>query len=108
MEGYTINIPLEPDSGLREIKAQLENEIIDRIERWEPQILLFSAGFDGHIDDTISQLKLTSQDYYELTRIFLSLMPHMNSPVISFLEGGYNFNALSESVYFHIKALRDD
>ncbi|MCB0280107.1 MAG: histone deacetylase family protein, partial [Calditrichaeota bacterium] len=107
-ESYTLNIPLNPGSGLADIKNELSDETLNRLTNWAPEVLLFSAGFDAHEEDTISQLTLKSSDYYELTRVFMNLLPGKTTPIISFLEGGYNLHALSESVYYHLKALRDD
>ena len=68
----------------------------------EPEVLLMSAGFDAHRLDPLASQRLESATFGEITRQLLSL----NVPaVVSVLEGGYNLDALGESVVEHVKAL---
>ncbi len=58
------------------------------------------------MDDPLAQLQLNSEDYYEITKRTLSYaQKHCNGKVVSILEGGYDLNALAESVEQHVKAL---
>ena len=68
--------------------------------------MLFSAGFDAHIDDPLAQLRLDSEDFYTLTKRTLEISkPFCNGNVVSILEGGYDLKALQESTQRHVDAL---
>jgi acetoin utilization deacetylase AcuC-like enzyme len=69
------------------------------------EFFLLSAGFDAHKDDPLSEINLTAESYYHLTKLLRSKEEEYNYKIISLLEGGYNLKALGESVYNHIKAL---
>ena len=67
---------------------------------------MLSAGFDAHKDDPLAQINLESKDYYTLTKRILVLARKLcGGRVVSILEGGYDLNALKESVDYHIKSL---
>ena len=67
-----------------------------------------SAGFDAHKDDPIGSLGLESEDFGTLTNIVMEIVnAHAGGCVASILEGGYNVNALAESVEIHLRALTD-
>ena len=63
-------------------------------------------GFDAHEDDPLAQINLKSQDYYTLTKRIMTISKEIcGEKLVSILEGGYDLNALKESVNFHIKSL---
>ena len=65
-----------------------------------------SAGFDAHKDDPLAQINLESKDYYILTKRIMILAKEMcGEKIVSILEGGYDLNALKESVDYHIRSL---
>ena len=67
-----------------------------------------SAGFDAHKDDPLAQVNLESEDYYTLTNRILILAKKLcDGKVVSILEGGYDLNALKESVDYHVKSLME-
>ena len=69
---------------------------------------MLSAGFDAHKDDPLAQINLESKDYYTLTKRILELTKNLcNGKVVSILEGGYDLNALKESVDSHVKSLME-
>ena len=71
--------------------------------------LLLSAGFDAHKDDPLAQINLESKDYYTLTKRILTLAKELcGGKVVSILEGGYDLNALKESVDYHVKSLLEN
>jgi acetoin utilization deacetylase AcuC-like enzyme len=104
--GFTRNVPLpfgipRPDF-LAAFTAALE-ECADRIR---PELVLVSAGFDAHRLDPIGSLGLESEDYQTLTERVLDVAKvHAGGRVVSCLEGGYNLNALAESVAIHLETL---
>jgi len=105
-KGFNLNIPMEAGSGDREYIEAFQEIIIPRIEDFRPEIILISAGFDGHRDDPLSSINLTENGYYEITRIIKEAAGlYSKSRIISVLEGGYNLFGLAESVHSHLKAL---
>ena len=69
--------------------------------------ILISSGFDAHIRDPLANIYLESQDFYVITKRIVDLANiHSKGRVISFLEGGYDLIALSESIKHHLSALK--
>jgi len=68
--------------------------------------VLISAGFDAHRDDPLGGMRLTSGDYGELTGTVREIAEeHCGGRIVSFLEGGYDLDALAESAAAHVRAL---
>ena len=68
--------------------------------------MLFSAGFDAHIDDPLAQMRLSTEDYYKITKRTLeSSKSFCNGRVVSIIEGGYDLKALQNSTQRHVDAL---
>ena len=81
---------------------------MDRLVKYKPDFLLFSAGFDAHKDDPLAQFQLSSKDFYEITkRTLTATNKFTHGKVVSILEGGYDLNALAESANEHINALTE-
>ena len=79
---------------------------MNKLKEFKPEFLLFSAGFDAHIDDPLAQLRLSSEDFYTLTKRTLEISkPFCNGNVVSILEGGYDLKALQDSTQRHVDAL---
>ena len=77
-----------------------------KLKEFRPEFILLSAGFDAHKDDPLAQINLESMDYYILTKRIMSVAQKIcDGKIVSILEGGYNLNALKESVGYHIKSL---
>ena len=99
------NIPLEAGTTAEEYLNAYEN-VLDKIKEFKPEFLLFSAGFDAHIDDPLAQLKLSSEDFYKITKRTLEVSKSFGiTNVVSILEGGYDLRALQESSQRHVDAL---
>ena len=80
--------------------------VLKKLKQFNPEFILFSAGFDAHKDDPLAQLQLTSKDFYHLTKRTLNLSKlYCEGKVVSILEGGYDLNALKESTAMHVDAL---
>ena len=76
------------------------------MNEFKPEFIFFSAGFDAHKDDPLSNINLKSQDYFEITkRTLIASKDYCKGNIVSILEGGYDLNALAESTEEHIKAL---
>jgi acetoin utilization deacetylase AcuC-like enzyme len=104
--GATLNLPLAPGTGPAEWLRAIEERVLPAIERFQPQFLLFSAGFDAHRADPLAECRLESATYFELTqRVLEAAAPFTRGKVASVLEGGYDLVALSESAAAHAEAL---
>ena len=100
-----LNIPLEAGTTAEEYLNAYEH-VLKKIKEFKPEFLLFSAGFDAHIDDPLAQLRLSSDDFYHLTKRTLDISKSIcNGNVVSILEGGYDLKALQESTQRHVDAL---
>ena len=100
-----LNIPLEAGTTAVEYLNAYEN-VLKKLKEFKPEFLLFSAGFDAHINDPLAQLRLSSEDFYHLTKRTLEISKSLcNGNVVSILEGGYDLKALQESTQRHVDAL---
>ncbi len=105
-EGTTVNCPMPAGAGLREFKAAFSGVIIPALDRFGPEALVVSAGFDSHEDDPLTDLGLRSEDFGTLTSLLVEAADRLcGGKVISFLEGGYNLDALASGALAHVKAL---
>ena len=100
-----LNIPLEAGTSSTEYLNAYEH-VLNKLIEFKPEFLLFSAGFDAHIDDPLAQLKLKSEDFYDITKRTLEITKSFcKGNVVSILEGGYDLVALQESTGKHVDAL---
>ena len=100
-----LNIPLEAGTTAEEYLNAYEN-VLKKLKEFKPEFLLFSAGFDAHINDPLAQLRLGSEDFYQLTKRTLEISKSIcNGNVVSILEGGYDLKALQDSTKRHVDAL---
>jgi acetoin utilization deacetylase AcuC-like enzyme len=105
-EGFTINVPMEPGQGDDEYRAIFLKYLVPVAEKFKPEFVIISAGFDAHKDDPLANMCLTEEGYSELTRIVAGIAKrHAGGRILSSLEGGYNLSALAASVDAHIQAL---
>jgi acetoin utilization deacetylase AcuC-like enzyme len=101
-----VNIPLPARSDGARFREAVESEWIPALERFRPQMLFISAGFDAHREDDMAALNLTEADYAWVTERIVELADrHSNGRIVSTLEGGYALSALGRSVAAHLKAL---
>ena len=102
-----LNVPLNAGTQPHEFLNAYES-IFKKLKTFKPEFILLSAGFDAHKDDPLAQINLESKDYYTLTKRILTLAKELcNGKVVSILEGGYDLNALRESVDYHVKSLME-
>ncbi len=93
--GTTVNLALPPGAAGDTYRYALDAVIVPVVERFAPDWLLVSAGFDAHRADPLTQLGLTAADYADLTRRLVGLVPACRS--VLFLEGGYDLAALRDA-----------
>lgn len=103
-----INIPLAAGSDGRAARRAMENQWLPALQKFKPQMVLISAGFDAHREDLLGGLALVEEDYEWMTRELLTVArQHSDNRIVSMLEGGYNFAALGRSVVAHVRALAE-
>ncbi|MDX6408443.1 MAG: hypothetical protein QOE13_1514 [Gaiellaceae bacterium] len=90
----TVNVPLSPGAGDEEYFKAFEEVIVPAVERFRPELLLVSAGFDAHEDDPLAEMHVTANGFRELSRRCSALAPR----VAAVLEGGYNIGTLPHLV----------
>ena len=106
--GNIFNAPLKTGMKSKEFLKIFDQKILRPIDKYKPEIILISAGFDAHVRDPLANINLESEDFYEITKRIVDLANiHCNGRVISFLEGGYDLMALSESIKQHLLALKN-
>ena len=106
--GYNLNIPMGAGAGDSDYREAFESRVLPAIDDYGPKFILISAGFDAHVDDPLSATEVTSPFFGEMTRMIKeAAATHCHGRVASFLEGGYDLNALAESVEAHLTALVD-
>lgn len=106
--GATLNCPLPRGSQESDYKKEFQEKINPAIDRFQPDIILVSAGFDAHKDDPLGGMDLTTSSFENFTEwVLAKANEHCQGKLVSFLEGGYNLTALAESVEAHISVLAD-
>ncbi len=104
--GKTLNIPLPAGSTEREYLGAFADVIVPAVEQHGPSLILVSAGFDAHRADPIGGMMLESSSYGKVTEVIRELAGRCSSGrVVSVLEGGYNLDALADSITAHLSAL---
>ncbi len=99
------NIPLPAGTSSEEYLSAFEFAL-KRLNEFQPEFILISAGFDGHVSDPLAQFKLNTEDYYEITkRLLETSKKYTGGKAVSILEGGYDLLALKDSAKRHVDAL---
>ncbi len=103
-----VNIPLAANSGGEQFRAAVTKYWLPALERFKPQMIFISAGFDAHRDDEMAMLRLVEADYAWVTQQLKAVADkYAAGRIVSLLEGGYDLHALGRSVAAHLKALGD-
>jgi acetoin utilization deacetylase AcuC-like enzyme len=104
--GNILNVPLRPGSGSGVFRSAWQAEILPALDRFAPELLIISAGFDAHHADPLAQLRLDTQDFAWITRELMAVADrHCGARLVSLLEGGYDLDALAASAAVHVRAL---
>ena len=106
--GNIVNRPLPAGTGSKDWRRVVEADILPAIDRFAPELIMISAGFDAHRADPLAMLELEEADFAWVTRELMGLAArHCAGRVVSVLEGGYDLNALAQSCLAHLNALRE-
>jgi len=104
--GNILNLPLAPNSGSKEFRHVWSQLGLPALHAFDPDLILVSAGFDGHELDPLGELNLQEADFGWITEGVCSIAEKTcEGRVISVLEGGYNLEALAASTRAHVEAL---
>ncbi|ADE11776.1 histone deacetylase family protein [Sideroxydans lithotrophicus] len=103
---HIINVPLPAGTGSEGFREAVTSRWLPALERFKPELLLISAGFDAHREDDMAMLKLVDADYGWVTeQLKLLAEKYCHKRIVSTLEGGYELHALGRSAMAHIKVL---
>jgi acetoin utilization deacetylase AcuC-like enzyme len=105
--GNIFNAPIKTGTKGKEFLSIFEQKVLNPIDKFKPEVILISAGFDAHTRDPLANINLDSKDFFKITKKIVELAKvHSKGRIISFLEGGYDLLALSESIKEHLFALK--
>ena len=103
---HVINVPLPAMTASGGFRDAVARHWLPALERFEPQVVFISAGFDAHREDPLAQLRLEDDDYEWVTRQIVAVAErHAGGRIVSTLEGGYNTASLARSAVRHVRAL---
>lgn len=101
-----VNAPLHDGDGGAKFRAAFDNLILPQLQKFSPELIIISAGFDAHRRDPLASLELDAADFGWVTRKLLDLADQTaGGRVVSVLEGGYDLQGLQESVAAHVTEL---
>jgi acetoin utilization deacetylase AcuC-like enzyme len=104
--GLTINCPLPAGAGRALVLGAMREELVPAADRFRPDFVVISAGFDSRAGDPLGGFLLKDEDFAEMTRLMMEIADrHAKGRVISVLEGGYGLGILGGSAAAHVGAL---
>ena len=107
-KGFNINIHLPCQTTNNQIIEVFKNILIPRANRFKPEFILISSGFDSRINDLLGCYNVNDEGFVELTRIVKKLANiHCNDRLLSVLEGGYNLEGNAKATIAHVKELNN-
>ena len=105
-QGTTLNCPFPAGSGRKEILGAFQEKLVPAAQKFKPEFILISAGFDSRIGDPLGNFMLTDADFADLTVAMLEIADkHAGGRLVSILEGGYSLDGLASGVRAHVEAL---
>jgi acetoin utilization deacetylase AcuC-like enzyme len=104
--GTIMNRPFPAGAGRAEILGAVQDSLLPAAERFQPDLVLISAGFDSRAGDPLGRFTLTDRDFADLTRAAMEIADrYAGGRVVSVLEGGYNLEGLARASAAHVEAL---
>ena len=105
--GNIFNATLKAGLTSKDFFKIFDQKVLRPIDKFKPEVILISAGFDAHKKDPLANINLESKDFFKITKNIVDIAKiHSKGRVISFLEGGYDLQALSESIIEHLNGLK--
>jgi acetoin utilization deacetylase AcuC-like enzyme len=106
IDGNVANVPLAANSGSAEFRTAWSEHILPQLDRFAPELLIVSAGFDGHKRDPLAQLRLETADFRWITDELMAIADRRaQGRLVSALEGGYDLDALAAATATHVRGL---
>jgi acetoin utilization deacetylase AcuC-like enzyme len=106
--GLIMNNPFPAGSGRAQVYGAFESRLLKAAEKFKPEMVFISAGFDSRIDDPLGSFTLTDEHFMELTRLMKKIAAdHAGGRVVSVMEGGYNLDGLGKAATAHVRALME-
>ena len=103
---HMINVPLPAGTSGASFRSAVETFWLPALERFKPDFMLISAGFDAHIEDEMGGFALHDADYGWVTQQIMRIAEkHADRRIVSVLEGGYALSALARSAAQHVRML---
>ncbi len=104
--GTTLNMPMDAYSEDDDYLSIAEHKLIPEIQHYKPDLIIISAGFDAHQNDPLAQVQLTTDCFGKMTRLLMEVAGDVcEGRLLSILEGGYDYEALGDSVQLHMQTL---
>ena len=104
--GNVVNVALSPGAGSQLFRAAWQDQLIPALERFGPELVIISAGFDAHRLDPLAELTVETEDFAWLSAELVGAADRLCAGrIVSLLEGGYNLDALAAGVAVHVRAL---
>jgi acetoin utilization deacetylase AcuC-like enzyme len=103
--GYTVNLPVPPGSDDAVFVSLVRDVVVPLGERYRPQLVLISAGFDAHRADPLAECLVTEGGFAAMAGLMRDLAAGLEVPLGAVLEGGYDVAALSRSVAVTMEVL---
>ena len=101
-----MNCPFPSRSGREQIAGAFREQLIPAMDKFKPELVMISAGFDSRSGDPLGQFTLTDEDFSDLTRMLMDVADkHAGGRVVSVLEGGYSLSGLAAGVGAHVTTL---
>lgn len=105
-EGATLNLPFYPGATDSDYRRAFDESVLPAMEQYRPQFVLISAGFDAHQRDPLAPIDLQTESFGWMTRAVAEVArQYADNRLVSVLEGGYDLDALGESVALHVQEL---
>jgi len=106
-KGLNINVHLDCRSTDEDIIRAFREKLLPATQRFKPDLILISAGFDSRQDDLLGCFDISDNGYKQITKIVMQLAEqYCNGRIVSVLEGGYNLNGLASAVKIHVETLK--
>ena len=106
-EGFTINLPVPPGSGPDDFLSLVQHVAVPIAREHRPGLIAISAGYDAHRADPLAQCLLDAGAYADMAGTTRGIAAELDAPVLVCLEGGYDLDALGQSVTATIQGLSD-
>ena len=101
-----VNVPLAAGAGTKQLQEAVLEHWLPALDDFRPELVIFSAGFDAHVEDDMAMLQFKDADYRWVTEQVKAVADrHAKGRIVSMLEGGYALSALGRSVVQHLRVL---